>query len=431
MRNRISKDVLENIIANYASVGLIGAISLITVPIYLKWLGPVQWGVVAICTSAQNILWLLDAGLSQIMPRDIARVHGNVVQEWQIYRAYQKIYLYLGGFCFIILFFFPELIIHYWLARVPGAIPDMVIVIRLIAAQFFFQLVNAANTGYWNGVQRQRKANTRQIVFFSSRHILALCAIYIFGSKAILYVLPFTMVALVEVLMNSLDIKKTIKVKTLGPARKEDVLSICKQAAGLALGIVIGMLVSQFDRIVLARKVGVVEYGQYVIVANLGLAFMQLQYPIIRALFPKLVTADQKKASYRETEGMVFLLLFIFCILPCILCAVFARQILMTWIGDEGFVKNTVFLFRFILLSVAVNACYHLLYIRLVSSSNVRAIVGINFLSLLFSLGLAFYFWDNMSINFGGYLWLSISLAQLIMGWGVSDREKRKVRSHE
>lgn len=40
---------------------------------YLKLLGKEQWGMVAACLSLQGILLLLDAGMSQVMPRDFAQ----------------------------------------------------------------------------------------------------------------------------------------------------------------------------------------------------------------------------------------------------------------------------------------------------------------------------------------------------------------------
>ena len=49
--------VLENVLANYAYVGLMAAVTIFLTPLYVRTLGPTEWGVVALCLTVQAVLF--------------------------------------------------------------------------------------------------------------------------------------------------------------------------------------------------------------------------------------------------------------------------------------------------------------------------------------------------------------------------------------
>src|SRR5947208_2213449 len=77
-------------------MGWLAVLSLALIPIYVARLGPNQWGIVAICMTIQGVLGLLDAGLNQIIQRDMARVAGDVLREARTFTIFSRLYLGLG-----------------------------------------------------------------------------------------------------------------------------------------------------------------------------------------------------------------------------------------------------------------------------------------------------------------------------------------------
>ena len=100
LRRSRTSTVARNVVSNYATVVWMSGLSFAFVPIYVRNLGPAEWGVVAACVTLQGFLALLDVGLGQIMPRSFARVAGNAREEAALFRAYSRIYtvLALSGF---------------------------------------------------------------------------------------------------------------------------------------------------------------------------------------------------------------------------------------------------------------------------------------------------------------------------------------------
>lgn len=190
---------------------------------------------------------------------------------------------------------------------------------------------------------------------------------------------------------------------------------LAREAGVLALGVLIGMLVSQMDRIVLSRTVDVASFGRYVIVANLGLAFMQLQYPLIRAFFPRIVRADAHgdAVSLWRLGGGVFVM----CVLPCLLVVAMTPWLLQFWLEDPQMVADGTLPLRLILGAVAVNAMYQLIYQRILSLGYSRLVVVINVLVLVIVAPLAIVIAPKYGVVTGGVIWMFASLVQFGLGF--------------
>ena len=93
--------IVENIVSHYAYFALMGVVTLFVVPIYVRTLGPTQWGNIALCATLQGFLFAMDIGLSPIMMRNVARAAaaGNA---YQVYFRFLRLYARLGLFAFAI-----------------------------------------------------------------------------------------------------------------------------------------------------------------------------------------------------------------------------------------------------------------------------------------------------------------------------------------
>lgn len=415
----------QNILANYLAVVWMGGLSIALIPLYLKRLGSDQWGVVAICMAIQGFLGLLDAGLGQIMPRDMARAAGDRAAEARVFRVFSRSYLGLGIGGLVLGQISVPWLIEHWFNQGQGIGEGANLALRLVLVQFMFQFGNNAHIGYWNGLQAQKLANLRQCAFGTVKHAGALMLVYTWRADAVAYLLPFVLVTAVEWWLN-----RSLVLRGLGSFGAYDITvadfkKLAKEAGVLALGVLIGMLVSQIDRIVLSRSVDSASFGRYVIVANLGLAFMQLQYPLMRAFLPRVAragTGGGEVSSWQLGLGV-----FVLCILPCGVVAMLAPWLLNVWIGDPQMLVEGVAPLRLILGAVALNAVYHIIYQRILVMGQGRLVLLINAVTLLVVTPLAFFVAREHGIVAGGLAWMSAAFVQLVFGlsWTFKNRAKR------
>lgn len=404
----------RNIFTNYLAAIWMGGLSILLIPFYLGLLGSQQWGVVAICMALQAFFNLLDAGLSQIMPRDVARVAHHPATRLKTYVVYQRAYvgLALGGFI-LGQMAVPWLVDHWFSGGKPLG-PEESWAFHLVLLQFFFQFSNNANIGYWNGMQLQITANIRQCTFGALKHLGALSLIYFWHADAIAYLIPFTTITIIEFLANRFSIKTSLKDIQLSYIGWSDYKQLVHEAGMLFVGVLIGMLASQMDRIVLSKYVDVETFGTYVIVANLGLAAMQLQHPLIRAFLPRITQdlAGNNRSSFKWLALGISLL----CILPCLILALLSPWILKIWIGNPEVVSQGALPLSLFFCAVAFNAIYQLIYQRLLIGGHGLLIAKMNALILIITLPLLLSAVQSLGIEAGGYYWLLMSCLQLLFG---------------
>ncbi|TVT47065.1 MAG: oligosaccharide flippase family protein [Denitromonas halophila] len=413
----------QNILTNYAATLWLGGLSILLIPVYLRLLGATQWGVVAICMVIQGVLTLLDAGLGQVMLRDVARSAQKTEDVALVFRVFARAYWVLGLVGFVLGQLAVPWLTETWFNQGQGVPEGADIALRLVLVQFLFQFANSAHGGYWNGVQAQKLANIRQCGFATAKHAGALALIVMWQADATAYLASFAIISMIECGVNAMTIRRALRDVPGVSLTRKHFSKLAKETSVLALGVLIGMSVSQIDRVVLSRLVSVEAYGHYAIVASLGLAFLQLQYPLMRAFFPRVVHEDAMghSGSFRKLAAGILVL----CVLPCLAVALAAPWVLALWLQDVQVVSAGVAPLRLILGAVAINAVYHLLYQRILARGRGRTIVLINSAALLVTVPATILATGAHGIVAGGIAWLVSASVQLTLGLVWLKRETK------
>jgi O-antigen/teichoic acid export membrane protein len=391
-----------------------GGLSIALIPFYLRWLGPEQWGIVAICMALQAFFNLLDAGLAQIMPRDIARVALDPGSRFKTYLVYQRTYVFLAFIGFVIGQISVPWLIDHWFSGGKSFDAQDSWAFHLVVLQFLFQFSNNANNGYWSGMQMQVLANFRQCTFGSLKHIGALGAVFFWRADALAYLTPFAAISALEFFINYRTINSTSKDSFHSPIHWEDYKKLGREAGMLFIGVMIGMLASQMDRIVLSKYVDVTDFGIYAIVASLGLAVMQLQQPLVRAFLPRIIH-DQASNNNKSFKRLAFGITFL-CILPCLVLALLSPWILSVWIGNAEVVSQGTTPLRLLFFAVAFNAVYSLIYQQVLINGDGWWVIKTNALILILILPFLLAIVSSFGISAGGIYWLAMTFLQLIFG---------------
>lgn len=413
-RDISNSKLVRNILTNYLAAVWMGGLSILLIPFYFKQMGEEQWGVIAICMALQGFFNVLDAGLGQIMPRDIARVAKNNALKLKTYRIYSNAYLFLGGVGFIVGQIAVPWLVSQWFEGGKAFDFEDSFAFHLVMLQFFFQFSNNANIGYWNGIEAQALANFRQCGFGSLKQLGAVLSVYFWHASATYYLIPFVLISFIEFLLNRRIIFCQLKSVISHSINWREYLALAHEAGNFFIGIFIGIMASQMDRILLSHYLDTGIFGIYIIVSNLGLAFMQLQYPLVRAFLPKIIQGNHvsQKSSLRKLH---YAILF-FCVIPCILIALMSPWILSAWIGNSRVVSEGALPFSLIVISVAINSLYQLIYQRILVAGNGSVVIKINFTILLIGLLLILITVEKLGIISGGIYWVVVSVSQLILG---------------
>jgi O-antigen/teichoic acid export membrane protein len=190
-----------------------------------------------------------------------------------------------------------------------------------------------------------------------------------------------------------------------------------KEVSVLSGGILVGLLVSQLDRIILSRTVDVASFGVYSVVATLALAFLQLQAPITRALFPLIVRdiQDHGRVSAARMKAL-FVGAILSTTLPALLACVLSPTILEFWLHDRNVVEMGATPLRLLLLAIALNSLYGCIYQIIIAKGQSHRVMQFNLISLV-AATVTIYLWGiDGELVLGGVIWIVIALTQLLLG---------------
>jgi O-antigen/teichoic acid export membrane protein len=398
----------RNLVSNYLAVAWMAMLSLALIPVYLRTLSSSQWGIVALCISIQGFLGLLDVGLSQLMPKEIAQRQDDSSHREKLVLVFTHSYLFLGFLGFSFGQFAIPWLLEYWFNNGQGVPPGTETCLRLVLVQFLFQFSNNAHVGYWNGMQMQAKANFRQCTFGTLKHLSALFLLYFWRADAISY-LPG-----LEWFFNKKAIRYKIDYVLEFRENKSQYISMANQSFGLFLSILVGTLLVQCDRIFLSKAMDASVYGYYLVVANFGSAFTQLQSPIMRAIAPIIFSG--KKDTSVNVANITYILISFLCVVPVLVASYVAPWLLFKLIGHPHNFIDLVFVFRLMLLAVVVNSLYQIIYTKMIGLGAYKFIFFINSIALTFVVIGFYWVGSSLGVVAGGYSWLVISLVQITSG---------------
>ncbi len=404
---------------------------MLSIPLYIRLLGVAEWGIVAACVSLQIVSNFIDAGISQIFPRWIAKAaHSpNLLSRYML--LFRRISVCLGLLMFTVLQGSAGFLAEQWFKVPPESANALELAIRIMSFQFLFQFVNNVHNSFWNGLQRQVLANIRACGFGTLKHCAAIAMLAFVSPQAWLYALIFALVSFMEVCANALTVQHMLRKKKATPPGEEPRLlrPLAKEVSILSGGIFIGLLVSQLDRIILSRTVELQLYGVYVVVITLALAFLQLQIPISRAYLPLLVQDFQSKGRVSVFNLRKILFGTVLCsTLPALLACFFAPQILTLWLHDPFIVEAGSGPLRILLLAIALNTLYGCIYQVIVAMGEGQIIFYINLICLV-AAGLTVLIFSPPGIMLGAAIWLTCSITQMALGgvWIAQRRSKNLI----
>ena len=393
--------LIANLASNFANVGVLALITLVATPLYVHALGS-AWNEVALCLTIQGLVFLLDAAVSPLMLRDVARAH-RAGQGSAGYRRFVRLYLGIGILVFAIGEIATILVATLRFETAPLA-ADLRRALHLIFVQFLFQFWNNAAIGYWNATDQQQRANTRLTVFTLTKHALALPSVLVWHT-ATAYVLPFALVSAVECWANHRRLRAERVTPLVAHGNGDDWRDIGRYGFATALGLA----TTQVDRWYLCVALPADRYGAYYLASSFMLSIFSLQAPIIRAFLPRIATAEFPDAD----AGLLRRLLLVTIGLPSLALAAFAHAALAFWLHDAAIADAAAPTFRLLMFVVAMNAFFAPTNVLLLHRHRYRQITAINATILVAQLCALTLLTSRIGMLAGAGAWLAWGLIQL------------------
>jgi O-antigen/teichoic acid export membrane protein len=134
-------------------------------------------------------------------------------------------------------------------------------------------------------------------------------------------------------------------------------VGVWKYAAAISANAVIGVVLTQLDKIILSRMLTLKMFGYYSIAATVASAIWMIIIPFNTAVFPRFVQLHEIKGNselrvlFHRASQMLSFILFP----TCAILIIFSREILFLWMRDPSVAQNCYLIVSLLVFGTMLN----------------------------------------------------------------------------
>jgi len=355
--------VKTNVIANFAGRAWTSIMSLVFIPLYIKFMGIESYGLIGIFISIIALFSLLDMGLSSTLSRELARLSAtkdSAQESRNLVRTLEVIYWGVGLVIGLVVIVLAPFIAHHWVKTqgIPAkTVQQAVMIMGLVAA---IQWPSSLYAGGLMGLQRQVRLNGVWMSMATIQHGGAVLVLWFISPTILAYFTWQIFISMVQTLLLAYSVWKTLPATHKESVFKIDLLQKnWKFAAGMTGITIIATILTQADKIILSKMLTLTVFGYYILAFNIANTVIGLANPVFSALFPKLsqliVEKDNENiVSDYYHKGCQLVSIIVFPVAGVL--ALFSLQILQVWVRNPVIVQNTHLLLSLLIVGSTLNA---------------------------------------------------------------------------
>jgi len=388
-------------------------LSIATVPIFVSKLGTEAYGLVGLFASLQIVFAFLDFGLSATVNRQIAQhVAKGVanVESKGLLRTLEMVYWPIGLIIGVSLFSASNWIAHDWVNLSKLSTQDVRLGVIILALAVTVQWPVSLYIGVLQGLQEQAVQNALSTTAASLRTLASLVVVIWVSPTITAFLLTQAAGNVIELIASH-----AIAWRKLGGYPKSLfyfdirlVKTIWRFALSFNLVGVLGLLLSQADRLVISKTLPL-EQLSYYLIASIGTGAMPLvSNAVATAMFPQFSghaatgSSGLLARSYHRALQAIALLTA-----PAAWGGVlFSGDILKVWTRNDVIVSQASLPLSLLAIAGLLNAISNPAYTLLVSHGHTKIPLALNSLSVLIFIPLMVVLIPYFGIGAAAAIWL-------------------------
>ena len=411
-----------NILASYISQIYIFAISIIILPLYVKYMGAEAYGLVGFFAMIQALFGLLDFGLTPTISRQTALYNSGVetaLKYRQLYRALSIVFVGIASLGVAVLFSLNKYIALHWLKLNQLPLRDVLFCLHIMSICVGLRWMTGLYRGVISGFEQIAWLSYINTFIATLRFLGVFAYMYFFGFTISHFFVFQLFVALLEFIFLFVKQKKLIpslnSQKNIGWSMKP-VKPILKFSLTIAFTSSIWILVTQLDKFVLSGILGLSDYGYFTLAVLVAGGIMQISSPISGAIMPRMASLyasgeyEQLKSVYLNATQFVAVI----CVTAGIVLAVLAKQVLYVWTGDMVLANKTSPILTLYALGNSALALSAFPYYLQYAKGNLRFHLIGNIILLLFLVPIIIFAAKKYGAIGAGWVWLIFQIVYLL-----------------
>ncbi len=406
----------RNISANFGGNLWAGAMALVFIPLYIRFMGIEAYGLVGFFLTMQAVLSLLDAGLAVTLNREFARLsigEGSTPQMRKLLRTFETIYWSVAVAGGTIIMLLARWIAVRWVEPEKLPISDVQQAIMIMGFAFTVQWPLALYSGGMQGLQKQVSLNAINATMATIRGLGAVLILWLVAPTVQAFFIWQVTAGLLHTAAIGIALWRSLGGTAGAEFSRTLLRSVWHFAAGMTVISVLSSILTQIDKIVVSGALSLEAFGYYAFAGTVAASLYRIVTPIYTAIFPRfsqLVARDapQELATLYHKSSQALTVV----IAPAaIFVALFANEVLLLWTRDAATAAKTHGILSVLILGTAVNGLLSIPYATLLAYGWTRVVVIMNVIAVLILIPGVFHLATRFGPRGAASAWLGYNLA--------------------
>jgi O-antigen/teichoic acid export membrane protein len=417
--------------AGYIARGWSALLSLIAVPLYIRFLGVEAYGVVGAFVTLQAFLSLLDFGLGTAVAREISREKDSYQDVRDLIRTVETVFWLIAVLAGAVIWTVAPWIAQHWLRPAALSRNTVAEAIALAGVSFACQWPGTLYTNGLFGFHRQVSAARALIVTGTFRVSLTIVSLWLLAPS----LKVFFICQAVGNLAQSLTTRWLLWHVTPGEGHPCFRVRILRRISGFASGIAgitaTSIALTQLDKAILSKTLGLAAFGYYIAATTLASGLYVVVSPVFSVLLPRfsrLVEIGDTGQLVRLYHGASQFLAA--AVMPIAITGLFfSKQILFLWTHNRAVAANAYPVFSLLVAGNAINGLLNVPYAVQLAYGWTSLSLWTNVVAIAVFAPMIYFFSVNLG-GFGGALaWLLISLAITVCS--IAIMHSKRLKGHQ
>ena len=414
----------KNILASYFSQIYVTLIGIITLPLYLKYMGAEAYGLVGFFTMLQAIFQLLDMGLTPTMARETARFNGgtsDAVSLRRLLRALEGVFIGTAVLGCATMVASSNFISISWLNVQKLPLEEVQSAVKLMAVIVALRWISGLYRSAITGFERLVWLSGFNIAISTARFIFVIPFFIYVGTSPTQFFAYQLLVAICEIAILATKTYYFLPKKLTNHVTAWEwapLQSVLKFSFSMAVMAGIWILITQIDKIILSKLLPLADYGYFTLAVLAASGVLMISGPISTAVLPRMtrLQAENNEVELINIYHRATRMVATIAIPTALILTFFAEKILWAWTGNLQASSESASILKLYSLGNGLLVLAAFPYYLQFAKGNLRLhIIGSVFLLTLLTPALI---WSTL--RFGaigaGYAWL-ISNTIYFIAW--------------
>ncbi len=333
--HKASHRIGRSTVINFAGSVLTALVLFLSIPVYLRLVGEVRYGVLTLLWLLLTYLGALDLGIGRATTNRLASLeNGQAKQIETVFWTALAVCFSSGLMGSALLYFFSQMLLDHFLSSVPVELrQELVLALPWLVCAPPIITVTSVLTGALQGKGAFFAMNVGQLAATILYQMTPL-ALALLGYISMNYLIPGMIVSrLAGAILLFLLCRTHIPLKLRLSVDAGEIPPLLRYGGWISLTNLAGPLLTVFDRFVIAAQSGAASVTAYTVPFNLVSGLMLLPASLQNALLPRFAALQEKEAQHLNVQATVAVMVLM---TPAVTAFFFlVKPALILWVGSE------------------------------------------------------------------------------------------------